>query len=131
VDPFPRPIGIGLAEFEQGKVDSLTSRRTNLSNSAHFYSFTTTGGTATITLNIEGLGGGNPTANDLDLFLYDGNARRIEISDRALNGQPELISGIRLNPGTYYIEVRSFYMRAETNTMVFNAGDYRLTVQIQ
>lgn len=130
VNPFPRPIGIGLSEFKQGRVDSLTSRRTNLSNSAHFYSFTTTGGTATITLNIEGLGGGNPNFNDLDLFLYDGNGRRLEISDRALNGQPELISA-GLPAGTYYVEVRSFYMRAETNTMVFNAGDYRLTVQMQ
>jgi hypothetical protein len=130
VNPFPRPIGTGLNEFKQGRVDSLTSRRTNLSNSAHFYSFTTTGGTATITLNIEGLGGGNPNSNDLDLFLYDGNGRRLEISDRALNGQPELINLV-IPAGTYYLEVRSFYLLAETGTMVFNAGDYRLTVQIQ
>ena len=128
--PFPQPIGTGINQFKEGKVDSLTTRRTNLSNSAHFYTFTTTGGAATITLNIEGLGGGNPNSNDLDLFLYDGNGRRLEISDRALNGQPELITLV-IPAGTYYVEVRSFYLLMETGTMVYNAGDYRLTVQIQ
>jgi hypothetical protein len=132
VNPFPRPIGIGPAGFQTGNVDSYTPRRSNLSNSSHFYTFTTTGGMATITLNIEGLGPAvNPGANDLDLFLYDGNGRQLEISDRNYDGQPELITGVRLNPGTYYLEVRSFYLLGQTGTMVYNSGDYRLTVLIQ
>ena len=131
VDPFPRPIGVGITQFKKGNVDSFTSKRWNLSNSSHFYTFATNGGNATITLNIEGLGpAANPSANDLDLFLYDGNGRRLELS-RNLNGQPELITGIRLNPGTYYLEVRSYYERAETGTMVYNSGEYRLTVLVQ
>jgi len=131
VNPFPRPIAVG--DTRAGDVDSFTSKRTNLALSSHFWSFSTpTGGVATITLNIDSLGpANNPNANDLDLFLYDGNGKRIELSDRALNGQPEMISGVRLNPGTYYIEVRSFYVRAETNTMVFNSGRYRLSLQLR
>jgi Bacterial pre-peptidase C-terminal domain len=132
VNPFPRPIAVG--ETRAGNdVDSFTARRANLALSSHFWSFSTpTGGIATVTLNIDGLGpANNPNANDLDLFLYDGNGKRIEISDRALNGQPEIISGVRLNPGTYYIEVRSFYLNAETNTMVFNSGRYRLSLQLR
>ena len=101
MDPFPRPIGVGITQFKKGNVDSFTSKRWNLSNSSHFYTFATNGGNATITLNIEGLGpAANPSANDLDLFLYDGNGRRLELS-RNLNGQPELITGIRhLLPGS-------------------------------
>ena len=111
-------------------IPSLPSAR-NLALSSHFYTFTTAaGGAATISLNIEGLGpANNAGANDLDLYLYDGNGRPLEKSDRPFNGQSELITGIRLNPGTYYVEVRSFFMRA--NTMFFNSGEYRLTVQIQ
>jgi len=132
-DPFPTPITVGIAGSTQGSVDSFTSRRWNLALSSHFYTFTTAaGGAATISLNIEGLGpANNAGANDLDLYLYDGNGRRLEKSARAFNGQSELISGIRLTPGTYYVEVRSFFTRADTNTMFFNSGNYRLTVQMQ
>ena len=129
-DPFPEPITVGILG-SKGSVDSFTSKRRNLALSSHFFTFTTAaGGAATISLNIVGLGpANNAGANDLDLYLYDGNGRPLEKSDRAFNGQSELITGIRLNPGTYYVEVRSFFTRA--NTMVFNSGDYRLTVQIQ
>ena len=114
-------------------VDSFTSKRTNLALSSHFFTFSMpTGGVATITLSVDSLGpANNPNANDLDLFLWDGNDKSLERSHRGLNGQPEIISGIRLNPGTYYIEVRSFYVRAETNTMVFNSGHYRLSLQVR
>lgn len=128
-NPFPRIINVG--EAVAGEVDSLTSRRSNLVNSSHFVTFTTGRGAATIRLDITGLGpGNNPAANDLDLFLMDENGRLIDRSDRGLNGQSEMISLRTLAAGTYVIEVRSFYTRAETSELVYNSGAYRLTVNI-
>lgn len=128
-NPFPRLISVG--ESVTGEVDSLTPRRSNLVNSAHFMSFTTTGGASAIRLDIIGLGpADNPGANDLDLFLLDANGRVIDRSDRGLNGQSELIS-TRLSAGTYVIEVRSYYTKAETGGLVFNSGRYRLNVLVQ
>ena len=87
--PFPKPINVG--DSAVGYVDSLTSRRTNLMQSSHFFTFTTTGGAAAIRLDITGLGpSGNVNANDLDLFLMDTNGRLVNRSDRGLNGQSEL-----------------------------------------
>jgi hypothetical protein len=128
--PFPQRIGVG--QTVGGEVDSFTSKRTNLSMSSHFWSFSTPlGGLATITLNFENLGpANNPNANDLGLYLLDGNGKRIEWSDRGQNGQAEMIS-VRLNPGTYYIEVRSYYGLEGTNTTVFNSGRYRLSLQLR
>jgi hypothetical protein len=127
--PFPRPIRVG--DTVTGDVDSFTARRTNLIQSSHFFTFTTTGGSAAIRLDITGVGpGANPNANDLDLFLTDLNGRLIHRSDRGLNGQSELIS-MSLPAGTYVIEIRSYYTKVETNTMVFNSGQYRLNVLIQ
>src|SRR5262249_6043218 len=77
--PFPTPIVGNKAE---GFVDSLTAKRSNLSTSSHFYSFTTTGGPLSISLIITGLGpGDNPNLNDLDLFLMDESGRVIGKSD--------------------------------------------------
>jgi hypothetical protein len=131
VNPFPTPIAVG--ELITGNVDSFSVKRQNLIFSNHFYSFTTpTAVSATITLAITGLGSGNNlNANDLDLFLTDANGRRLEVARRGGNGQPEIISGVRLSPGTYYIEVRSYYVNAETNTTVFNSGGYRLNLQLR
>ena len=130
VNPFPRLIAIGEARV-LNEVDSLTSRRTNLANSSHFYRFTTrTGGQTYIRLEIDGLGpANNPAANDLDLFLFDANGNLIDQADG--HAKIEQIGWISLPAGTYYVEVRSFYTRAETNTVVFNSGRYRLSVQIQ
>jgi hypothetical protein len=114
-----------------GFVDSLTSRRGNLVTSSHFYSFSTTGGAASIRLDSTGLGpGGNPTANDLDLFLMDANGRIIERSDSGSNGQSERIA-LKIPEGTYVVEIRSYYTRAETGGFVFNSGQYRLSVSVQ
>jgi hypothetical protein len=127
--PFPKPMNVG--DTVAGFVDSLTSKRTNLMQSAHFFTFATTGGAAAIRLDITGLGpAGNVNANDLDLFLMDANGRVINRSDRGLNGQSELIS-TPLAAGTYLVEVRSYYTKAETNTVVFNSGNYRLNVIVQ
>jgi hypothetical protein len=129
VNPFPTPILVG--ETKGGHVDSLTSRRSNLANSAHFYSFTTpTGGQPFIRLEISGLGAGNnPDANDLDLFLYDAGGKRIAQSALWGDGLAEFITDITLAPGLYYLEVRSFYTGSDGGT-VFNSGNYRLTAQI-
>jgi hypothetical protein len=128
-NPWPRPIDVG--ETVMGEVDSLSSRRNNLIQSSHLLSFTTTGGPTSLRLDIVGTGGGNnPNANDLDLFLMSSAGRIIERSDRGLNGQSELISTI-LPAGTYVVEIRSYYTRAETNSLVFNSGFYRLTLLLQ
>jgi len=114
-----------------GFVDSLTTRRSNLAGSSHFYTFTTTGGAASIRMDIIGLGpGDNPNANDLDLFLMDVNGHVIDRSDNGLNGQSERIART-LSEGTYVVEIRSFYTRAETGGFVFNSGQYRLSVSVQ
>ena len=126
--PFPRPM---TGNTVTGYLDSFTPRRANLMQSSHYWSFTTTGGAASIRMDITGPGpAGNLSANDLDIFLMDMNGRLLDRSDRGLNGQSELIS-IRLPAGTYVVEVRGFYVKAETGTLVFNSGDYRLTVAVQ
>ncbi len=129
-NPFPRTITVG--GFQTGQVDSFTTKRTNLSNSSHFFSLSIpTTSPVLLRLAIEGLGpANNPGANDLDLFLYDSTGKKIIAqSDGAYNGGGEIISAT-LAPGTYFIEVRSFYNRNDNNTMVtvFNSGDYRLRV---
>ncbi len=128
-NPWPTLMAIGSSV--QGDVDSLTKRRTNLSTSAHFYAFTTTGASLAIRLDIIGPGdGGNSNSNDLDLFLLDVNGRVIDSSDRGLNGQSELITR-RVPAGTYVIEVRSYYVKAETNERVYNSARYRLGLTAQ
>jgi len=128
-NPFPTPMNVGSTV--SGYVDSLTPKRANLIQSSHFYSFTTTGGAASIRLDITGVGpGGNANADDLDIFLMDRNGRMLDRSDRGLNGQSELISD-RLPAATYVIEIRSFYTKAETSGYVFNSGQYRLSVSVQ
>lgn len=128
-NPWPIPIAIGSPLL--GIVDSLTTKRTNLANSAHFYTFTTTGAPFAIRLDILGIAaGGNPNANDLDLFLTNADGVIVDQSDRGLNGQSELINR-RLAAGTYVIEVRSYYRKAETNEQVFNSARYRLSVIAQ
>ncbi len=125
-NPFPRMIANG--EALTGEVDSLTTKRKNLMQSSHFLSFTTNGGPVAVRLDIVGAGpGGNPEANDLDLFLMDVSGRIVERSDGGLNGQSELIS-TQLRPGTYVIEVRSYYTLGSANTIVYNSGAYRIRV---
>jgi hypothetical protein len=128
-NPFPRTLAVG--GFQTGQVDSFTTKRTNLSNSSHFFSLTAaTSIPVVIRLDITGLGAAvNPSANDLDLFLYDSTGKRIIAqSDDPTNGGGEIIA-TTLAPGTYFIEIRSFYTRKETNTTVFNSGSYNLSVR--
>jgi hypothetical protein len=131
--PFPKLMSVNSTEV--GFVDSLSPKRPNLVTSSHLYEFTTTGGSASIRLDITGLGpGNNPNANDLDLFLVDMNGRVVAQSDSGLNGQSERIA-IRLpataTPTTYVIEIRSYYTKAETGGYVFNSGAYRLSLSVQ
>ncbi len=126
-NPFPRVVpNTGTVT---GEIDSLSRRRGNLATSAHLYSFDVGGGAVSIRLDVTGLGaGGNPQANDLDLFLMDEAGRVISRSDRGLNGQSELISTF-LPAGRYVIEIRSFYTLGQTGQRVFNSGSYRLQVR--
>jgi len=127
-NPFPTPMNGSIAS---GFVDSLTAKRSNLMTSSHFYSFTTNGGSASIRLDITGTGpGDNPNANDLDLFLMDENGRVIDRSDSGLNGQSERIA-LKLAAGSYVVEIRSYYTKAETGGYVYNSGQYRLSVSVQ
>jgi Family of unknown function (DUF5719) len=127
--PFPNPMNVGSAVT--GFVDSLSSRRGNTVTSSHFYSFSTTGGATSIRLDVTGVGpGGNPNANDLDLFLMDMNGHVIERSEHGFNGQSERVA-LKIPEGTYVVEIRSYYTRAETGGFVFNSGQYRLSVSVQ
>ena len=106
-DPFPRLVSDDHAVT--GEVDSLSRQRVNLAQSAHQYAFDVAGGAVSLRLDITGVGpGGNPGANDLDLFLMDSEGRVLALSDQGLNGQSELISTF-LTAGRYVVEVRSFY----------------------
>lgn len=126
-NPFPRVLVSG--KVERGQVDSLTPRRTNLAQSAHFFSFTTTGGAASIRLDVEGLGpANNPGFNDLDLFLLDANGTVLERQDGGVSGESESIV-TSLLPGTYVVEIRSFYARSGSSVPVFNSGQYSLSAQ--
>jgi hypothetical protein len=127
-NPFPRLVSAMTPVT--GVVDSKSRNRTNLAQSAHLYAFDVTGGAVSIRLDITGAGpAGDPMANDLDLFLMDDSGRVIARSDRGLNGQSELISTF-LPAGRYVVEVRSYYVRAETGTPVFNSGAYRTTFRV-
>jgi hypothetical protein len=128
-NPFPTPITVG--SVATGYVDSLTLGRTNLITSSHFYTFTSSGGATSIRMDITDPGpGGNASKNDLDLFLMDANGRVIDKSDAGFNGQSERISD-KLAPGTYFVEIRSYYTKGETGGLVYNSGDYRLSVSAQ
>jgi hypothetical protein len=129
-NPFPLPINVGVT-IGPDTIDSLTTKRTNLITSSHFYTFTTTGGATTIRMDITNLGSGkNPEANDLDIFLYNANGQMIDKSDSGGNGQPERMAD-RLGAGAYVVEVRSYYTNGGTGAMVFNSGDYTLSVSVQ
>ena len=105
-NPFPRTLVSG--DTRTGEVDSLSARRTNLANSAHFFTFTLNApGQVALRLDIDGLGpANNLNFNDLDLFLFDNNGKRLDQSDVGLNGQSERIQ-MPLAAGTYFVEVRS------------------------
>jgi hypothetical protein len=129
-NPFPMPISVGVY-IGPDSIDSYTPKRTNLITSAHFYTFTTTGGATTITMNITGLGpANNPNANDLDLFLYNANGQLMDVSDSGGNGQSERIAD-RLGAGTYVVEVRSYYTNGNTGSVIYSSGDYKLSVSVQ
>jgi hypothetical protein len=128
-NPFPRLLTVG--QTVTGEVDSLTTKRTNLMSSSHFYSFTTSGGATGIRLDIAGFGPGNSAnANDLDLYLLDLNGRIIAKSNTS-DPRGELIKGITLAAGAFVVEVRSYYTNASTGAVVYNSGQYNLIVNVQ
>ena len=127
-DLLPRLVS--GADAVTGEVDSLSRQRANLAQSAHQYAFDVSGGAVSLRLDITGVGpGGNPGANDLDLFLMDSEGQVLVHSDQGLNGQSERISTF-LPAGRYVVEVRSFYTHGETGTLIFNSGSYRLQFQL-
>jgi hypothetical protein len=129
-NPFPNPVSVG-APIGPDWIDSYSPKRTDLVTSSHFYTFTTTGGATTIRMDIVGLGpANNPNANDLDLFLYNGNGQFIAVSDSGGNGQPERIAA-RLPAGTYVVEVRSYYTNGDTGAVVYNSGNFTLSISVQ
>jgi hypothetical protein len=114
-----------MNSVRSGELDSFSTRRTNLAQSSHFFIFTTNGGQLGIQLSVAPGTVGNPASNDLDLFLYDANGRQLTKSDSGRSGQGESISIPSLQPGSYVIEIRSYYTSARGFT-VFNSGRYRL-----
>lgn len=121
----PFPVNIALGSSKTGEVDSLTTKRTNLAQSSHFFAFSTTGGQTSIRLDILPPAA-NAKFNDLDLFLFDMNGKLIAKSDTGLSGKGELIPVV-LPAGAYVIEVRSYYTNDKGGT-VFNSGKYNLTL---
>lgn len=126
-NPFPRPITSNEPVY--GEVDSLTTRRANLMQSAHFFWFNSNGGPVTIRLEVIGLGPASEgDANDLDLYLFDTNGKLIANSSNGGNGQSETINLKALPAGAYVVEARSFYTKSKGGGTVYNSGRYRLTL---
>jgi len=124
---YPFPSLIAMNSVRSGEVDSLSTKRTNLAQSSHFFIFTTSGGPLGIQLSVSPGSVGNPSSNDLDLFLYDANGKQLTKSDSGRSGQNESIPILALPPGAYVIEIRSYYTSARGYT-VFNSGHYRLSL---
>ena len=125
-DPVPKPLEIGAVRV--GELDSFSSGRTNLLQSSHLYAFDTSGGNVSVEMSITGTGpAGRSDKNDLDLLLMNSEGAVIARSDRGLNGHSERIA-IELEPGRYVVEIRSFYTEAETDQVVFNSGQYELSL---
>jgi hypothetical protein len=122
-NPFPSFISMG--SVRSGELDSFSTRRTNLAQSSHFFIFTTNGGPLGIQLSVAPGTFGTPALNDLDLYLYDSNGRQMTKSDSGRSGQGESISILALPPGSYVIEIRSYYASNRGYT-VFNSGRYKL-----
>jgi hypothetical protein len=121
----PFPSFISMNSVRSGELDSFSTRRTNLAQSSHFFIFTTNGGPLAIQLWVTPGTVGNPASNDLDLFLYDANGRQMTKSDSGRSGQGESIPILALPPGSYVIEIRSYYTSAK-GYPVFNSGRYKL-----
>jgi hypothetical protein len=127
-NPFPSLIAMNSTR--SGELDSLSTKRANLAQSSHFFIFTTNGGPATIQLSVAPGTMGNPNANDLDLYLFDANGKLITKSDTGQTTRGELIPSIPLQPGSYVIEVRSYFTSSRGN-IVFNSGRYILRLLSQ
>ena len=121
----PFPSFIAMNSSRPGELDSFSTRRTNLAQSSHFFIFTTNGGPLSIQLFVGPATVGSPALNDLDLFLFDVNGRQLIKSDSGRNGQGESLPMMLLSPGSYVIEIRSYFTSARGNT-VFNSGRYSL-----
>ena len=122
-NPFPGAMAMNSSRT--GEVDSFSTKRTNLAQSSHFFIFTTNGGPLSIQLSVAPGTIGSPTSNDLDLYLYDVNGRPLLKSDYGRNGQGEWIPMMAMPPGSYVIEIRSYFNNARGNT-IFNSGRYTL-----
>jgi hypothetical protein len=123
-NPFPMSIAINSTRI--GEVDSLSTRRTNLAQSANFFVFSTNGGPVAIQLLVGPGTVSAPGANDLDLYLYNSDGRALIKSNSGQSGQGERIPYVLLSAGTYVIEVRSYFTRA--GNTVFNSGSYSLSL---
>jgi len=121
----PFPSFIAMNSVRSGELDSFSTRRTNLAQSSHFFIFNTNGGPLGIQLSVAPGTFGTPALNDLDLFLYDSNGRQLTKSESGRSGQGESIPILALPPGSYVIEIRSYYTSARGYT-VFNSGRYNL-----
>jgi len=122
-EPFPTLIAMNSSR--SGELDSYSTRRTNLAQSSHFFIFTTVGGPLAIQLLVSPGTQGSPAANDLDLFLFDANGKQLIKSDSGRSGQGELLPPMALTPGSYVIEIRSYFANSRGNT-IFNSGRYNL-----
>jgi hypothetical protein len=131
-NPFPAPLTVG--QLQTGNVDSLSTQRKDLMGSSHFYTFTAPSGPTAVRLDISPAG--DPTHNDLDLYVEDLNGNLIAFSNFGGNVPTQLITAPSLNGklkagATYIIEVRSYYTLSGSNKVVYNSGNYKLQVLTQ
>jgi hypothetical protein len=123
----PFPWIIAMNSVRAGELDSFSTKRMNLAQSSHFFIFSTNGGPLAIQLSVAPGTIGIPALNDLDLYLYDSNGRQVSKSDSGRSGQGESIQIPALLPGSYVIEIRSYYTSNRGYT-VFNSGRYKLSL---
>jgi hypothetical protein len=122
--PFPRQIASGTPVT--GRVDSLTSRRTNLLDSAHYY-WVQKQSAGPLRIQLALTSEPAPGEGSLQLVLFNAQGAPIKGADSWLGRsttQAEL--SVRLPAGSYVIGVLSY--RPLRFPAVFSSGDYRLTV---
>jgi hypothetical protein len=120
--PFPRLIAPG--DPATGSVDSSSSRRNNLYESADFYRFEI-GAPRQVRLELQVTGRNAQGAADLMLVLYDAKGQFLAFVDEQHGtGSWERVTR-DLSPGTYVIGVWSY--RWTGSTYLYDGGNYRLS----
>lgn len=121
-DPYPRLLPHGIVQ--EGTVDTISSKHPLLFDSMGLYTFSLTKKTK-VKLYMEIVRSKTPAKSDLDIHLMNDKGKEIAKSDASNRVKgTETIERV-LEPGRYYLEVRS-WARFLSGQVQYNSGTYRL-----